>query len=242
MTRSRNFGLLNVAASRTNRCHFALVRPLRESVIATRRPVGVAALIVSFNTPLPNYAWKVFPAVLCGNAAVLKPSEYTPACGELLREMVHATFDRDRVDVVVGGLELARAFTRVRWDHLLDVLLTGPCLLAQRCAREMVRTDGGSIVNITSFLGHVTDGPYATYGVAKAGLIALTRALAEEGAPLGIRANCIAPDTLRTPQNAAAMPSADPSHWVSLEDAAAAIALLCSPACAANGSVLLVPG
>ena len=33
--------------------------------------------------------------------------------------MVHATFDRDRVDVVVGGLELARAFTRVRWDHLL---------------------------------------------------------------------------------------------------------------------------
>ena len=49
------------------------------TVIATRRPVGVAALIVSFNTPLPNYAWKVFPAVLCGNAAVLKPSEYTPA-------------------------------------------------------------------------------------------------------------------------------------------------------------------
>ncbi len=33
--------------------------------------------------------------------------------------MVHATFDRDRVDVVVGGLELAQAFTHVRWDHLL---------------------------------------------------------------------------------------------------------------------------
>jgi alpha-ketoglutaric semialdehyde dehydrogenase len=49
------------------------------TVMATRRPVGVAGLIVSFNTPLPNYAWKVFPAVLCGNAAVLKPSEHTPA-------------------------------------------------------------------------------------------------------------------------------------------------------------------
>ncbi|MGG7379086.1 aldehyde dehydrogenase family protein, partial [Escherichia coli] len=35
------------------------------TVLATRRPVGVAALIVSFNTPLPNYAWKIFPAVLC---------------------------------------------------------------------------------------------------------------------------------------------------------------------------------
>jgi acyl-CoA reductase-like NAD-dependent aldehyde dehydrogenase len=48
------------------------------TVMATRRPVGIAALIVSFNTPLPNYAWKAFPAVLCGNAAVLKPSEHTP--------------------------------------------------------------------------------------------------------------------------------------------------------------------
>jgi alpha-ketoglutaric semialdehyde dehydrogenase len=62
------------------------------TVMATRRPVGVAALIVSFNTPLPNYAWKVFPAVFCGNAAVLKPSEHTPASaaffGALCQEVV----------------------------------------------------------------------------------------------------------------------------------------------------------
>jgi acyl-CoA reductase-like NAD-dependent aldehyde dehydrogenase len=64
------------------------------TVLATRRPVGVAALIVSFNTPLPNYAWKAFPAVLCGNTAVLKPSEHTPASaaffGELCRELLPA--------------------------------------------------------------------------------------------------------------------------------------------------------
>ena len=54
-----------------------------------------------------------------GNRIVIKPSEYTPACAEVLREMVRATFDGDRVDVVVGGLPLARAFTSVRWDHLL---------------------------------------------------------------------------------------------------------------------------
>ena len=62
------------------------------TVLATRRPVGVAALIVSFNTPLPNYAWKVFPAVFCGNAAVLKPSEHTPLSaaffGELWQEFL----------------------------------------------------------------------------------------------------------------------------------------------------------
>ena len=62
------------------------------TVLTTRRPVGIAALIVSFNTPLPNYAWKAFPAVFCGNAAVLKPSEHTPLsasffaglCGDVL--------------------------------------------------------------------------------------------------------------------------------------------------------------
>ena len=49
------------------------------TVLTVRQPLGVAGLIMSFNTPLPNVAWKVFPALLCGNAAVVKPSEHTPA-------------------------------------------------------------------------------------------------------------------------------------------------------------------
>jgi len=49
------------------------------AVSTWRRPVGVAGLIASFNTPLPNLAWKVLPAVFCGNAAVFKPSEHVPA-------------------------------------------------------------------------------------------------------------------------------------------------------------------
>lgn len=53
------------------------------TVMAVRQPVGVAGLIVSFNTPLPNVAWKAFPAIFCGNAAVLKPSEETPVSAHL---------------------------------------------------------------------------------------------------------------------------------------------------------------
>jgi alpha-ketoglutaric semialdehyde dehydrogenase len=53
------------------------------TVLTVRQPVGVAGLVISFNTPLPNVAWKVFPAVFCGNAAVLKPSEETPASAHL---------------------------------------------------------------------------------------------------------------------------------------------------------------
>src|SRR2546421_7214974 len=43
-----------------------------------RQPVGVAGLIIAANTPIANVAWKVFPALLCGNGAVLKASEDTP--------------------------------------------------------------------------------------------------------------------------------------------------------------------
>jgi aldehyde dehydrogenase (NAD+) len=72
------------------------------TVMATRRPVGVAALIVSFNTPLPNYAWKAFPAVLCGNAAVLKPSEHTPASAELFGRIANEVLPPGVLNVVHG--------------------------------------------------------------------------------------------------------------------------------------------
>lgn len=44
-----------------------------------RQPMGVAGLIVAANTPIANVAWKVFPALICGNAAILKAAEDTPA-------------------------------------------------------------------------------------------------------------------------------------------------------------------
>jgi len=57
------------------------------TVLTMRQPLGVAALIMSFNTPLPNIAWKAFPAVFCGNAAVVKPSEHTPASTSFFAEL-----------------------------------------------------------------------------------------------------------------------------------------------------------
>jgi aldehyde dehydrogenase (NAD+) len=72
------------------------------TVMATRRPAGVAALIVSFNTPLPNYAWKVFPAVLCGNAAVLKPSEHTPASAAFFANLCNELLPPGVLNVVHG--------------------------------------------------------------------------------------------------------------------------------------------
>ena len=72
------------------------------TVLTTRRPVGVAGLIVSFNTPLPNYAWKVFPAVLCGNAAVLKPSEHTPVSAAFFGDLCNDVLPAGVLNVVHG--------------------------------------------------------------------------------------------------------------------------------------------
>jgi alpha-ketoglutaric semialdehyde dehydrogenase len=59
------------------------------TVLTIRRPVGVAALLTSFNTPLPNLAWKAFPSIFCGNGSVLKPSEHVPASAHLFARIAH---------------------------------------------------------------------------------------------------------------------------------------------------------
>jgi coniferyl-aldehyde dehydrogenase len=110
------------------------------------QPKGVIGNIVPWNFPFDLSVGPLIEMLAAGNRVVIKPSEYTPACAELLREMVHATFDRDRVDVIVGGLELARAFTRVRWDHLL---YTG----SPAVGREIAKAAAEQLVPVTLELG-----------------------------------------------------------------------------------------
>jgi aldehyde dehydrogenase (NAD+) len=55
--------------------------------MTVRQPLGVAGLIIAANTPIANVAWKVFPALVCGNAAVLKAPEDTPATAWLFGQI-----------------------------------------------------------------------------------------------------------------------------------------------------------
>jgi alpha-ketoglutaric semialdehyde dehydrogenase len=74
------------------------------TVLTARQPLGVAGLIMSFNTPLPNVAWKAFPAVFCGNSAVVKPSEHTPASAWFFAKLAHESGVSPGVLNVVQGL------------------------------------------------------------------------------------------------------------------------------------------
>lgn len=110
------------------------------------QPKGVIGNIVPWNFPFDLSVGPLIEMLAAGNRVVIKPSEYTPACGALLQELVRATFDPDRVDVVVGGLELARAFTGVRWDHLL---YTG----SPQVGREIAKAAAEQLVPVTLELG-----------------------------------------------------------------------------------------
>src|SRR3982751_3090944 len=83
-----------------------------------------------------------------------------------------------------------------KWQHVLDVNLTGCFLFAQAAGREMLKQKSGSIINIASIAGLTSsaNGPfYAGYVASKAGLIGLTRELAASWGRKGIRVNALAP-------------------------------------------------
>lgn len=75
--------------------------------MTVRQPCGVAGLIIAANTPIANVAWKVFPALICGNGVVLKAPEDTPAVAWIFAKLAHeAGLPRGVLNVIQGlGIE-----------------------------------------------------------------------------------------------------------------------------------------
>ena len=81
-----------------------------KDVFMVREPVGVCGLIIAANTPIANVAWKVFPALICGNATILKAAEDTPVTAWLFSKIVHeAGLPNGLLNVIQGYGEEAGA-------------------------------------------------------------------------------------------------------------------------------------
>ena len=93
--------------------------------------------------------------------------------------------------------------TEESWDETIDVNLKGHLLVAQAVAREMVKAGSGAIVNMSSTNGLVGEAGYAAYNASKGGVLLLTKTMALELGPLGIRVNCVAPGYIVTPMSTA---------------------------------------
>jgi 2-deoxy-D-gluconate 3-dehydrogenase len=91
------------------------------------------------------------------------------------------------------------------WDKTLDINLKGYFLFSQAVAKEMIaKKKGGTIVNIASIDGFHPTGNLAHYDASKGGVVMMTRSLALEWGPKGIRVNGVAPGGITTPGASAA--------------------------------------
>lgn len=101
----------------------------------------------------------------------------------------------------VAGVIRVAPIEAATWDdyrRMVDVNLGGTFLMCKHVAPIMRSQGGGQIVNIASVSGHVGSLGHALYGATKGGIIALTKALAVELAPSGIRVNCVSPGAVET--------------------------------------------
>ena len=126
-------------------------------------------------------------------------------------EEVAAMFDTVRgqlggVDILVNNAAIARQslFTDVdysEWRRTFAVNVDGMFLCSQAALPHMLRSHSGSIVNISSMWGQVGASCEAVYSATKAAVIGLTKALAQEVGPSGVRVNCVAPGVIDTEMN-----------------------------------------
>jgi len=124
-----------------------------------------------------------------------------------------------RLDVLINNaavqiLATLTGTTEEQWERMQRVNLEGVFLCSKYAIPAMLRTGGGSIVNMSSALGLVGDPDLAAYGAFKGGIIALTKAMAIGYGPQGIRVNCICPGDVNTPMVQAFFANApDPSRF-----------------------------
>jgi NAD(P)-dependent dehydrogenase (short-subunit alcohol dehydrogenase family) len=164
---------------------------------------------------------------------------------ELLVNNAGANLRKDAVDV-----------TPDEWDAVMAVNVRGTFFLTQQIGRHLIAAGtGGFVVNIASTHALVGAAERSTYGISKAALVGMTRMLAVEWAPHGIRVNAIAPGRLDTPSPSRAEKGADPAYMsamlnriplqrlASAEEVAATVVYLASPAAASmTGQTLVLDG
>ncbi len=111
--------------------------------MTVRQPVGLAGLIIAANTPIANVAWKVFPALICGNTAVLKAAEDTPATAIVFARLAKAAGLPDGVLNIMQGLGVEAGAALVADERVGVISFTGSSavgrLIAEVAGRRLAK-------------------------------------------------------------------------------------------------------
>ncbi len=178
---------------------------------------------------------------------------------DAVHEMVKRVMtDFSQIDILVNAAGVNKRMPSVDvslelWEHIIGINLKGTFLCCQAVAPHMIKQRSGVIINIASLLSAIGIPSLAPYAASKSGVVGLTRVLAAEWAPYGVRVNCIGPGYFRTEMNRALF--AD-EKWVNRllrrvplgragtpEDLAGSVVFLASEASSyITGQVLYVDG
>lgn len=169
-----------------------------------------------------------------------------PAQAEAAVAQVVAAFGRvDGLATTVGGFAyaaLAESGPEL-WQQMFRINVITTLNMFRAVVPHLQAAGGGSLVAVGAGAALRAPAGMAAYAAAKSGVLRLVESAAAEYLPLRIRANAVLPGTMDTPQNRAAMPDADPSLWVTLQEVAETIGFLLSPAASGiTGAAIPVPG
>ena len=179
------------------------------------------------------------------------------------RESLHRVLDEaieafGKVDILVNSAGRTKRaptidFSEQDWNDIIDTNLTGTLRAAQVFGRHMLERESGSIINIASLSTFVALYEVAAYSASKAAVASLTKSLAIEWGPRGVRVNAIAPGVFRTALNQKLLDETERGREFLLrtpmkrfgnvdELAGAAIFLASDAASFVNGEVITVDG
>lgn len=224
---------------------------------AAAKALARAGAAVAINYQRSREAAEVLAESLCedGAEAVAVAADVTDA-GQVKAMVEQVQGSLGPVTVLVNNAGITRDGLLVRLsdddlDEVLSVNLRGAFLASRAVARGMMKAKGGSIINVSSVIGRRGNAGQSNYAAAKAGLIGMTKSLARELGPRGVRVNAVAPGYVETdmtaqlPENMKEeiLKNTPLGRLATPEDVASAIVFLASPASSyITGAVIAIDG